>query len=50
MVGTMAREPRTAKVSIPEAIAAGLTVPERMMLFCVASDTDWNMSLLSPAV
>jgi hypothetical protein len=25
----------------PADIAASLTVPERMMLFCVASDTDW---------
>jgi hypothetical protein len=33
----MAREPRTTKVPI----AAGLTVAERVMLFCVASNTDW---------
>jgi hypothetical protein len=25
----------------PADVAASLTVPERMMLFCVASDTDW---------
>jgi hypothetical protein len=29
------------KAPTPETIAAGLTVPERMMLFCVASNTDW---------
>jgi len=26
----------------PEAIAAGLAVPERILLFCLASDTDWR--------
>ena len=26
---------------IPESIAAELTVEERLLLFCVASDTDW---------
>jgi hypothetical protein len=25
-----------------ESIAAGLTVPERVLLFCLASDTDWQ--------
>jgi hypothetical protein len=25
----------------PDGIAADLTVPERMLLFCIASDTDW---------
>jgi hypothetical protein len=25
----------------PETIAAELTVPERMLLFCLASGTDW---------
>jgi hypothetical protein len=25
----------------PETIAADLTVPERMLLFCLASETDW---------
>jgi hypothetical protein len=37
----MAREPRTTKVPNPVTIAAGLTVAERVMLFCVASNTDW---------
>jgi hypothetical protein len=27
----------------PETIA-GLTVPERILLFCLASDTDWRMA------
>jgi len=26
----------------PETIAAGLTVPERVLLFCVASGRDWR--------
>jgi hypothetical protein len=26
----------------PEAIAAGLAVSERILLFCLASDTDWR--------
>lgn len=26
----------------PEPIAAELTVPERLLLFCLASDTDWK--------
>ena len=29
------------KAPTPETIAADLTVPERVLLFCVASDTDW---------
>jgi hypothetical protein len=37
----MPREPRTTKVPIPVTIAAELTVAERVMLFCVASNTDW---------
>jgi len=30
-----------ARVSF-ETIAAGLTVPERVLLFCLASGTDWQ--------
>jgi hypothetical protein len=30
-----------AKESLPEAIAAELTVRERVLLFCLASGTDW---------
>jgi hypothetical protein len=26
----------------PETIAAGLSVPERVLLFCIASGTDWQ--------
>jgi hypothetical protein len=37
----MPREPRATKVPTPVTIAAGLTVAERVMLFCVTSDTDW---------
>jgi hypothetical protein len=31
-----------AKPPAPESIAEGLSVPERVMLFCVGSDTDWQ--------
>ena len=31
-----------AKPRNPETLTAGLTVPERMLLFCLASDTDWR--------
>jgi hypothetical protein len=30
-----------AKAPTPHNIAAALTVPERVLLFCLASDTDW---------
>ncbi len=30
-----------AKPPTPSEIAAALTVPERVLLFCVASNTDW---------
>jgi len=30
-----------AKAPTTESIAAALTVPERVLLFCLASDTDW---------
>jgi hypothetical protein len=30
-----------AKPPTPVAIATGLTVPERVLLFCLASNTDW---------
>jgi hypothetical protein len=30
------------KPQSPETIAAGLAVPERILLFCLASDTDWR--------
>jgi hypothetical protein len=36
MVLTMAKMPN------PQSIAAGLTVPERILLLCLASDTDWQ--------
>jgi hypothetical protein len=31
-----------AKTPTPDSIAAELTVPERILLFCLASDTDWQ--------
>jgi hypothetical protein len=30
-----------AKAPTPENIAAQLTVPERVLLFCLVSETDW---------
>jgi hypothetical protein len=30
-----------AKAPTTDTIAAGLTVPERVLLFCLASGTDW---------
>jgi hypothetical protein len=30
------------KSPTPDAVAAGLSVRERVLLFCVASDTDWQ--------
>jgi hypothetical protein len=30
-----------AEAPTPENIAADMTVPERILLFCVASNTDW---------
>jgi hypothetical protein len=31
-----------AKTPTPESIAAGLTATERVLLFCIATDTDWR--------
>jgi hypothetical protein len=31
-----------AKAPTPHSIAAQLTVPERVLLFCLASNTDWS--------
>jgi hypothetical protein len=31
-----------AKAPTPESTAAGLTAAERVLLFCVGSDTDWR--------
>jgi hypothetical protein len=32
-----------------ESIAVGLTVPERILLFCLASDTDWQAASITHA-
>ena len=32
-----------------ESIAAALTVPERLLLFCLASDTDWQAASITHA-
>jgi len=40
---TMAKTPTT------ESIAAALTVPERILLFCLASDTDWQAASITHA-
>jgi hypothetical protein len=34
----------------PQSIAAELTVPERILLFCLASDTDWQKAGVTHAV
>jgi hypothetical protein len=33
----------------PASIAAGLTVPERILLFCLASETDWQAASITHA-
>jgi hypothetical protein len=33
----------------PASIAAALTVPERILLFCLASDTDWQAASITHA-
>jgi hypothetical protein len=40
---TMAKSPEAAS------IAAELTVPERLLLFCLASDTDWQAASVTHA-
>jgi hypothetical protein len=37
-----------ARMSI-ESIADGLTIPERLILFCLASDTDWQKAGITHA-
>jgi hypothetical protein len=39
-----------AKAPTPEAIAAELTVPERVLLFCLASDTNWVKAGVRPEI
>ncbi len=37
--------------STPETLAARLSVPQRLLLFCVASNTDWRKTgIASPTV
>jgi hypothetical protein len=38
-----------AKQSAAETIAAELTVPERLLLFCLASDSDWQAASITHA-
>jgi hypothetical protein len=38
-----------AKPPTPETIAAALTVPKRVLLFCLASDTDWTKASVTHA-
>jgi hypothetical protein len=33
----------------PASIAGALTVPERLLLFCLASDTDWQAASITQA-
>jgi hypothetical protein len=37
-----------AKLS-PQSIAAALTVPERLLLLCLATDTDWQAASIKHA-
>jgi hypothetical protein len=37
-----------AKAPTPETIAAELSMPERVLLFCLASGTDWLKASVSP--
>jgi hypothetical protein len=39
-----------AKAPTTEQIAAELTVPERVLLFCLASDTDWVKAGVSHSI
>ena len=38
-----------AKAPSPHSITAGLTVPERLLLFCLATDTDWQAASITHA-
>jgi hypothetical protein len=38
-----------AKTPTAESIAAALTVPERLLLFCLASGTDWQAASVTHA-
>jgi hypothetical protein len=37
------------KSTTPQSIAAELTVPERLLLFCLASGTDWQKAGITQA-
>jgi hypothetical protein len=39
-----------AKPRAPESIADGLTVRERVLLFCIASDTNWQKAGVTRAI
>jgi hypothetical protein len=39
-----------AKRPTAEMIAAGLAVPERVLLFCIASATDWQKAGITHAI
>jgi hypothetical protein len=38
-----------AKPPAAESIAAGLTIPERLLLFCLATNTDWQAASITHA-
>jgi hypothetical protein len=38
-----------AKTPTPDSIATELAVPERILLFCLASDTDWQAASVTHA-
>jgi hypothetical protein len=49
--GVVTRRERVtmAKTPVANSIAAELTVPERLLLFCLASDTDWQAASVTHA-
>ena len=45
----MARRPPPSSEPTPQSIGAGLSVPERVLLFCLASRTDWTKAGVTQA-
>jgi hypothetical protein len=39
-----------AKLSMPADAAKALSVPERLLLFCVASETDWRHAKIAERI
>jgi hypothetical protein len=45
----MARRSKTDPPSTPQAIADDLRIPERIMLFCLSTETDWERAGITHA-